>query len=86
MKILVVTSTFPRWLGDTDPTFVYELSTRLANSQTEVHVLAPHTSGAAVEEKLGDLIVHRYRYFFERCDNLAYSTGILDKLRASKLN
>lgn len=86
MKILVVTSTFPRWPGDTDPTFVHELSRRLVDTKTEVHVLAPHTAGAARHESLDGLTVHRFRYAFERFETLAYSTGILDKLRANPLN
>ncbi len=86
MKILVVTSTFPRWDGDTDPTFVYELSTRLADANTEVHVLAPHTRNAQRKERLDGLTVHRFRYFFDRWENLAYSTGILDKLRTNPFN
>ena len=55
MKILVVTSTFPRWSGDTDPTFVYELSSRLVDCDAEVHVLAPHTKGALRSEIVDDL-------------------------------
>ena len=86
MKILVVTSTFPRWPGDTDPTFVHELSRRLVDETAEVHILAPHTAGAATREILDGLTVHRFRYAFERFETLAYSTGILDKLRANRLN
>lgn len=86
MKILVVASTFPRWPGDTDPTFVYELSARLTEDDTEVHVLAPHTRGARTREQLDSLVVHRFRYFFERWETLAYGSGILDKLRANPFN
>lgn len=86
VKILVVTSTFPRWPGDTDPTFVHELSRRLVDGATEVHVLAPHTAGTARREVLDGLTVHRFRYAFERFETLAYGTGILDKLRANRLN
>lgn len=86
MKILVTTSTFPRWRNDTDPGFVYELSKRFIDNDTCVHVLAPHTKGAAENEELDGLIIHRYRYFIERFETLAYGGGILDKLRATPLN
>ena len=76
----------PDWPGDTDPTFVHELSRRLVDPGTEVHILAPHTAGAARRESLDGLTVHRFRYAFERFETLAYSTGILDKLRANRLN
>ena len=40
-KLLVVTSTFPRWKSDTDPPFVYELSKRLA-SDFDIIVHTPY--------------------------------------------
>jgi len=86
VKILVVTSTFPRWANDTDPTFVHELSKRLVREDTEIHVLAPHTRGAKPLETMDGLTVHRFRYCPERFETLAYTTGILDKLRANRLN
>ena len=59
-QILVITSTFPRWQGDNEPPFVYELSQILAQKNT-VHILAPHTEGAALTEKIGNLQVTRFR-------------------------
>ena len=70
-KILVLTSTFPRWKDDVEPPFVYELCRRLSETFL-VHVLAPHTSGAAIEEQLDGIQVTRYRYFFSRWESLAY--------------
>jgi glycosyltransferase involved in cell wall biosynthesis len=83
--ILVLTSTFPRWSGDCEPPFVYELSKRL--SQTfDVHVLAPHSAGAAINEVLEGVNVHRYRYFIQRFQTLTYNGGILENLKKSALN
>jgi glycosyltransferase involved in cell wall biosynthesis len=79
-KILVLTSTFPRWEDDVEPPFVYELCRRLSETFF-VHVLAPHTSGAAVEEQLDGIQVTRYRYFISRWESLAYCGGILAKLK-----
>lgn len=79
-KILVLTSTFPRWADDTDPPFVYELCRRLSKNFL-VHVLAPHTSGAQDQEQLNGIRVTRYRYFVSRWENLAYCGGILSNLR-----
>jgi hypothetical protein len=39
-RVLVLTSTFPRWQGDSEPPFVFELSRRLAE-RFDVVVLAP---------------------------------------------
>ncbi|NMF99892.1 glycosyltransferase family 4 protein [Aromatoleum toluolicum] len=83
--ILVLTSTFPRWMGDTEPPFVLELCRRLAVSY-EVWVLAPHAPGAAVREQLDGLNVVRYRYFPARLENIAYEGGITAKLRKTPAN
>ena len=79
-KIIVLTSTFPRWENDPDPPFVYELSRRLV-SRFEVHVLAPAYPGALDEEEMDGLNVHRFRYFSRPFEKLAGSTGILPTLR-----
>jgi glycosyltransferase involved in cell wall biosynthesis len=74
-----MTSTFPRWREDQDPPFVYELSRRLAN-HLEVDVLAPHAHGAAVFEELDGIRVHRFRYWVEKWQKLAYGGGMLANL------
>jgi len=76
----VLTSTFPRWQDDAEPPFVYELCRRLSETFL-VHVLAPHTSGAAAEELLDGIQVTRYRYFFSHWESLAYCGGILANLK-----
>jgi glycosyltransferase involved in cell wall biosynthesis len=83
-KILVFTSTFPRWKNDTDPPFVYELCKRLTD-EYEVHVLTPHYPGAEHEEILGEITVKRFRYFLPRFEKLAGEVGILPTLRTNKL-
>lgn len=82
-RVLVLTSTFPRWEGDHEPPFVYELCRRLA-SRFDVLVLAPHAPGAALQEKMSGIEVVRFRYFFPQWQDLAYEGGILAKLRQSK--
>ncbi len=63
-KILVLTTTFPRWRGDTDPPFVFELCRRLAGN-FDVTVLAPHFPGSASEENMDGIRVVRFRYSFK---------------------
>lgn len=82
-KILVLTTTFPRWDGDTEPDFVYELSSRLADT-FEIHVLAPHFQGAKKYEFFDGMHVHRYQYFLEKFQCLAYQGGILANLKSAK--
>lgn len=82
-RVLVLTSTFPRWEGDHEPPFVYELCRRLARC-FDVLVLAPHAAGAARRENIAGVEVVRFRYFFPKWQKLAYEGGILAKLRRNK--
>ena len=81
MRILVLSSTFPRWEGDTEPGFVLELCKRLADRDFGVDVLAPHTAKASTCEKFGGINVFRYKYFFTRFQKLAYNGGINANIR-----
>ena len=85
-KILVTTSTFPRWENDPEPAFVYELSRRL-RSCFDVTILSPRSPGCKKQETMAGLRVIRYPYFFKKWENLAtHSGGILSRLRANPLN
>jgi len=82
-RVLVLTSTFPRWQGDNEPPFVFELCRRLG-SEFDILVLAPHADGAKRFEKMGNIEVMRFRYFFSRWEKLAYQGGILANLKQSR--
>ena len=62
-NILVMTTSFPRWPGDFDGLFVYDLSKRLVDS-FNVFVLAPHYLGAKVKENWDGLKICRFKYFW----------------------
>lgn len=83
-KILVLTSTFPRWENDTEPPFVFELCKQLSK-EFDVHVLAPNSKGALNKEFIQGIKVTRFRYFFESYENLCYQGGILANLKAQPL-
>ena len=79
-KILVLTSTFPRWNCDSDPPFVFELSLRL-RKKFKIYVLAPHAPGCLPEEIIDGIQIKRFRYFFAPLERLAYQGGILSNLK-----
>jgi glycosyltransferase involved in cell wall biosynthesis len=82
-KILVLTSTFPRWEDDTTPPFVYELCKKLTKDFA-ITVLAPHHPGALFKEKMNGVKVCRFPYFFPlRLQKLCYEGGILPNIRVS---
>ncbi len=79
-SLLVLTSTFPRWAGDREPRFVFDLCRYLARDY-RVHVLAPHAAGTAPQEVLEGVHVTRFRYCFSRLESLAYEGGVLARLK-----
>jgi len=79
-KLLILTSTFPRWAGDTEPPFVFQLCSQL-KAKYQIRVLAPHAPGCAVEETLNGIHVNRFRYCFGALEQLAYRGGILSNLK-----
>ena len=79
-RVLVLTSTYPRWSGDTVPAFVHELARRMTD-EFEMHVLAPHAAGAQEQELLDGVQVHRFRYLPTQLETLAYGGGLLPGLK-----
>ena len=79
-RLLILTSTFPRWEDDEDPPFVYELCDRL-KAEFQIHVLSPHFPGARKDEILRGIHVNRFRYFFAPFERLAYQGGISATLK-----
>lgn len=79
-RLLVLTSTFPRWSDDHEPPFVFELARRLTQ-KFEVTVLAPHAPGSKTQELMDGVRVQRFRYGPDSLEKLAYEGGIPHKLR-----
>jgi len=87
MRMLVLTTTFPRWHDDTVPGFVYELSKRLSESELEIVVLAPHFNGAERFEIMDGMEVFRFPYFYpKKYQKLAYNGGIIPNIKKSNLS
>ncbi len=84
-SVLVLTSTYPRWKGDSTPRFVESLCIELKKSNKEIFVLAPHTAQSKTYEELNGMIVHRYRYAPESLEKLAYQGGLLHNLKRKPL-
>ncbi|MEI6690277.1 MAG: glycosyltransferase [bacterium] len=82
-KVLVLASTFPRWVEDTNPPFVFDLCRGLTKTM-DITVLAPHYPGAKDDEIMSGLKVHRFHYFFSKWEKLAGNGGILPVLKSNK--
>jgi glycosyltransferase involved in cell wall biosynthesis len=83
-SILILTSTYPRWHGDTEPAFVHFLCRRLTGKY-RVIVLTPHYPGSLGKETVEGVLVYRFRYFFPFAENLAYNGGIIANLKGNIL-
>jgi glycosyltransferase involved in cell wall biosynthesis len=86
-RLLVLTSNYPRWEGDSTTPFVLHLNQQLAARGWAVDVLAPHAPDAARDEVLGDVPIHRFRYLRpEAAQTVCYQGGALVNLRQNRSN
>ncbi len=84
VQVLVLASTFPRWDGDTEPRFVYELASSMP-ADFGITVLAPHYHKAKMFEMMGRLKVVRFPYFIPRFQRLCYDGGIHENIKRNFL-
>lgn len=79
MRVLHLTSSFPRRAGDASGVFVLDLVRAL---EEDVVVVAPHDAGAATHEVLDGVEVRRFRYAPDRAEVLAHRGGLLKAVRS----
>ena len=87
MRILLATSNFPRWEGDSTTPFVLHLAQDLGGLGCRVDVVAPHAPGAAPRETMAGVDVWRFRYLWPQSqETVCYRGGALANLRRNPLN
>lgn len=62
LKILFVTTAFPRWKDDGRGAFIYEMAKAIRNAGCSIKVIAMHSPGAKEYEEIGGIEVIRPRY------------------------
>ena len=83
-KVLMTTSTFPRWEKDTEPRFILDLA-KAMNQLYDVTVLAPATAGAKDSEILEGVNVIRYHYLpVKRWETLCCPGSIIPRIKEKK--
>jgi len=86
-RVLFVTSSYPRWEGDSTTPFVLQLAQDLQRLGWNVRVLAPHAPGARIRERLHEIDVTRFRYLWpEWAQTVCYGGGALINLRRHRWN
>lgn len=73
-KVLVLTSSFPRFEGDFSGNFIYDLVKELSK-RFKIKVLAP-SDNIKWKDKVGNIKVERFNYCFRRLQRLAYGNGM----------
>ena len=79
----MLTSTLPRWEGDSEPRFVLDLAKHLSG-EFDIELLAPHAPGAACHEVVEGIPVTRFRYWIPRWQSVAYEGGISWRLKQNR--
>jgi len=84
LKLLVITTGFPRFSGDLFGAFIYEQVTALCDRGVTLEVVAPHEIGLPKVEKMGNINIKRFKYMLpERWQCVAYGGGIPTNIRKS---
>lgn len=82
VRVCIVTTMFPKYFGDSYGPFVFEEAKFLAKKGVEVHVITQHNQGAAYEEIMEGVHVHRFRWMEPKeFKALIYFSGFIDNLR-----
>ncbi|HZU72781.1 MAG TPA: glycosyltransferase [Acidimicrobiales bacterium] len=77
MRVLHVTSSYPRWDADHVAPYLAELIAAQLAVGLEVRVLAPHAAGLERDGVVAGAPVHRFRYAPGPAEVLAYGAGLL---------
>lgn len=86
-RILVLSSTFPRWDGDASTPFIPNLCRDLISLGWKVDALVPHAAGAAIYGDIDGIPVRRFRYAWpEAAQTLCYEGGGLLNFRKEPAN
>jgi glycosyltransferase involved in cell wall biosynthesis len=83
MKVLFLTHSFPRQLGDAPGSFVLRLAIALRNEGVETRVVAPAAVGLAAHDQLDGVGVDHFRYAPRRYETLAYAGNMATQVQAS---
>ena len=62
MKILILSTNFPRWQGDTRAPFILGVARALQRMGNQVRVVTMHNPDAALREEMDGVEVRRVRY------------------------
>lgn len=80
LRLLIVTTNYPRWEGDPHSPWLVELLGYLRQRGVTVHVLAPAYGGQG-DHTIQGIPVYRFRYAPRRWERLTHEEGAPNKIR-----
>jgi len=80
MRVLYITTNFPRWEGDAHSPWIVEVIKRLRARGVVVDVLAPSYAGLA-DHTIDGIQVYRFRYAPAHWETLTHNEGAPNKIR-----
>jgi len=83
MRVLFLTHSFPRYVGDTAGAFILRLATALANEDVAVKVIAPAASSTPSHDMLDGVPITRFRYAPRAMETLAYQGNMATQVKES---
>ena len=83
-RILVLTSSYPRFNRDSSSVFLRYLYRQLYRYGYDIHIITPDDPHTGTADHDG-IHVHRFRYFPKSLQKLAYGSGIVHNLRNQPL-
>lgn len=84
-KVLFLSHSFFRFKSEELSHYINTLAQELTKKSWDIHILLPHATGLAAEEALGKVKISRFRYFFEKWENLAYVGDMAERVQKSFL-
>jgi glycosyltransferase involved in cell wall biosynthesis len=86
VKVCILTSSFPRFKGDSAGVFLYHFCRALVKKGVEIEVITPADHGYSYSENWHGIDVSRFCYFYPtRHQVLCYGAGIPKNISASRL-
>jgi len=86
VKVLFLTTSFPRFEGDYAGIFVFNLAKFLNKNGIEIEVVVPNEGLLKKDETIEGIHVHRFSYFIKKFQKITYGGGgIPENLKKNKL-
>ncbi|UUX91810.1 glycosyltransferase [Methanoplanus endosymbiosus] len=85
IKILIISSNYPRVHNETMGWFLHEIPKRLDKDQYTIYSLTPHCHKCRRIDFFDGVEIHRFRYFIPSLQRLAYGSGIAGNFHTDHL-